>query len=83
MKLVIIGAVVAIVIALGSFFCGWSFAQKSQEVTELKTQMHEEHVELSHKLDALGTKIEAMDKKLDILVNIATRPSAYELDSKQ
>ena len=53
MKLVIIGAVVAIAIALGSFFCGWSFAQKSQEVTELKTQMNEEHVELSHKLDAL------------------------------
>lgn len=83
MKLVIIGAVVAIAIALGSFFGGWSFAQKSQEVTELKTQMHEEHVELSHKLDAFGMKIESMDKKLDILVNIATRPSAYELDSKQ
>ena len=83
MKLVIIGAVVAIAIALGSFFCGWSFAQKSQEVTELKTQMHEEHINLSHKLDALGTKMEAMDKKLDLLVNIATRPSAYELDSKQ
>ena len=45
--------------------------------------MHEEHVELSHKLDALGTKMEAMDKKLDILVNIATRLSTYELDSKQ
>ena len=45
--------------------------------------MHEEHVELAHKLDALGTKMEAMDKKLDLLVNIATRPSAYELDSKQ
>ena len=83
MKLVIIDAVVAITIALGSFFCGWSFAQKSQEVTELKTQMHEEHAELSHKLDALGMKMEAMDKKLDLLVNIATRPSAYELDSKQ
>ena len=83
MKLVIIGAVVAIAIALGSFFGGWSFAQKSQEITELKTQIHEEHVELSHKLDALGMKTEAMDKKLDLLVNIATRPSAYELDSKQ
>ena len=82
MKLVLIGAVVAIAIALGSFFGGWSFAQKSQEVTELKTQMHEEHVELSHKLDALGTKMEAMDKKLDILVNIAVRPAAYELDSR-
>ena len=46
MKLVIIGAVVAIAIALSSFFGGWSFAHKSQEVTELKTQMHEEHVEL-------------------------------------
>ena len=45
--------------------------------------MNEEHVELSHKLDALGTKMEAMDKKLDILINIAVRPSAYELDSKQ
>ena len=54
MKLVIIGAVVAIAIALGSFFGDWSFAQKSQEVTELKTQMHKEHVELAHKLDALG-----------------------------
>ena len=83
MKLVIIGAVVAIAIAFGSFFCGWSFAQKSQEITELKTQIHEEHINLSHKLDALGTKMEAMDKKLDLLVNIATRPSAYELDSKQ
>ena len=83
MKLVIIGAVVAIAIALGSFFGGWSFAQKSQEVTELKTQMHEEHVELSHKLDALGTKMEAMDKKLDILVNIAVSLSAYELDLRQ
>ena len=83
MKLVIIGAVVAISIALGSFFGGWSFAQKSQEVTELKTQMHEEHINLSHKLDTLGMKMEAMDKKLDILVNIATRPSTYELDSKQ
>ena len=83
MKLVIIGLVVAIAIALGSFFGGWSFAQKSQEVTELKTQMHEEHVELAHKLDAFGMKMEAMDKKLDILVNIATRPSAYELDSKR
>ena len=83
MKLVIIGAVVAIAIALGSFFGGWSFAQKSQEVTELKTQMNEEHVELSHKIDALGMKMEAMDKKLDILVNIAVHPSAYELDSKQ
>ena len=83
MKLVIIGAVVAIAIALGSFFGGWSFAQKSQEITELKTQIHEEHINLSHKLDALGMKIEAMDKKLDLLVNIATRPSAYELDSKQ
>ena len=58
------------------------FAQKSQEVTELKTQMREEHVELAHKLDALGMKMEAMDKKLDILVNIAVRPSAYELDSR-
>lgn len=83
MKLVIIGAVVAIAIALGSFFGGWSFAQKSQEITELKTQIHEEHINLSHKLDALGMKMEAMDKKLDLLVNIATRPSAYELDSKQ
>ena len=83
MKLVIIGAVVAAAIALCSFFGGWSFAQQSQEVTELKSQMHEEHVELAHKLDALGTKMEAMDKKLDLLVNIATRPSAYELDSKQ
>ena len=54
MKLVIIDAVVAITSALGSFFGGWSFAQKSQEVTELKTQMHKEHVELAHKLDALG-----------------------------
>lgn len=45
--------------------------------------MHEEHAELAHKLDALGMKMEAMDKKLDILVNIAVRPSAYELDSKQ
>lgn len=83
MKLAIIGLVVAAAIALGSFFGGWSFAQKSQEVTELKTQMHEEHVELSHKLDSLGMKMEAMDKKLDILVNIAVRPAAYELDSKQ
>lgn len=83
MKLVIIGLVVAAAIALGSFFGGWSFAQKSQEVTELKIQMHEEHAELAHKLDALGMKMEAMDKKLDILVNIAVRPSAYELDSKQ
>lgn len=83
MKLVIIGLVVATAIALGSFFGGWSFAQKSQEVAELKTQMHEEHVGLSHKLDALGMKMEAMDKKLDILVNIAVRPAAYELDSKQ
>lgn len=83
MKLVIIGLVVAIAIALGSFFGGWSFAQKSQEVTELKTQMHEEHVELSHKLDALGMKMEAMDKKLDILVNIAVRPSTCELDLKR
>ena len=83
MKLVIVGLVVAIAIALGSFFGGWSFAQKSQEVNELKTQMHEEHIELTHKLDALGMKMEAMDKKLDILVNIAVRPSAYELDSKQ
>ena len=81
MKLVIIGLVVAIAIALGSFLCGWSFAQKSQEVTELKTHMHEEHIELAHKLDSLGMKMEVMDKKLDILVNIATRPSAYELDS--
>ena len=83
MKLVIIGLVVAAVIAISSFFGGWSFAQKSQEVTELKTQMHKEHVELAHKLDSLGMKMEAMDKKLDILVNIATRPSAYELDSKR
>ena len=83
MKLVIIGLVVATAIALGSFFGGWSFAQKSQEVTELKTQMHEEHAELEHKLDSLGMKMEAMDKKLDILINIAVRPSAYELDSKQ
>ena len=83
MKLVIIGLVVAAAIALGSFFGGWSFARKSQEVTELNTQMNEEHVELSHKLDALGTKMEAMDKKLDILINIAVRPLAYELDSKQ
>ena len=83
MKLVIVGLVVAIAIALGSFFGGWSFAQKSQEVNELKTQMHEEHIELTHKLDALGMKMEAMDKKLDLLVNIATRPSAYELDSKR
>ena len=83
MKLVIIGAVVAIAIALGSFFGGWSFAQKSQEITELKTQIHEEHINLSHKLDALGMKMEAMDKKLDLLVNIATRPSAYELDLKR
>ena len=52
MKLVIIGLVVAAAIAIGSFFGGWSFAQKSQEVTELKTQMHKEHVELAHKLDA-------------------------------
>ena len=65
------------------FFGGWSFAQKSQEITEAKTQIHEEHINLSHKLDALGMKMEAMDKKLDLLVNIATRPSAYELDSKQ
>lgn len=83
MKLVIVGLVVAIAIALGSFFGGWSFAQKSQEVNELKTQMYEEHIELAHKLDSLGMKMEAMDKKLDILVNIATRPSAYELDSKR
>ena len=83
MKLVIIGLVIASAIALGSFFGGWYFAQKSQEVTELKTQMHEEHAELSHKLDALGMKMEAMDKKLDILVNIAVRPSAYELDSRK
>ena len=82
MKLVIIGLVVAVAIALGSFFGGWSFAQKSQEVNELKTQMHEERVELAHKLDTFGMKMEAMDKKLDILVNIATRPSAYELDSR-
>ena len=45
--------------------------------------MHEEHAELSPKLDALGMKMEAMDKKLDILVNIAVRPSAYELDSRK
>ena len=83
MKLVIIGLVVAVAIALGSFFGGWSFAQKSQEVNELKTQMHEEHVELANKLDAFGMKMEVMDKKLDILVNIATRPSAYELDLKR
>lgn len=82
MKLVIVGLVVAAAIALGSFFGGWSFAQKSQEVNELKTQMHEEHIELAHKLDSLGMKMEAMDKKLDFLVNIATRPSAYELDSR-
>ena len=56
MKFVIIGAVVAISIALGSFFGGWSFAQKSQEITELKTQIHEEHINLSHKLDTLGMK---------------------------
>ena len=83
MKLVIIGLVVAVAIAFGSFFGGWSFAQKSQEVNELKTQMHEEHVELANKLDAFGMKMEVMDKKLDILVNIATRPSAYELDLKR
>ena len=83
MKLLIIGAVVAIAIALASSFGGCSFVKNPKEVTELKSQMHEEHVEFSHKLDALGTKMEAMDKKLDLLVNIATRPSAYELDSKQ
>ena len=82
MKLVIVGLVVAIAIALGSFFGGWSFAQKSKEVNELKTQMHEEHVELAHKLDAFEMKMEAMDKKLDLLVNIAVRQSAYELDSR-
>lgn len=44
MKLVIIGAVVVVVaaaIALGSFFGGWYFAQQSQEVTELTTQILE------------------------------------------
>ena len=32
--------------------------------------------------DALGMKMEVMDKKLDLLVNIATRPLDYELDSR-
>jgi hypothetical protein len=43
--------------------------------------MHQEHTELAHRLDTLGMKMESMDKKLDILVNIATRPSSYELDA--
>lgn len=83
MKLVIVGLVVAVAIALAAFFGGWRFAQKSQEVTELKNQMHQEHTELAHQLDALSMKMDSMDKKLDLLVNIATRPSSYELDSRR
>lgn len=83
MKLVIIGIVLAIVVALVSFFGGWQFAQKSQEVHEMKIQMHDEHSAIVHKVDRLEMKLDSMDKKLDILVNIATRPTPYEIDLRK
>ena len=37
----------------------------------------------AHKIDTMSLKIDAIDKKLDTLVNTATRPSACEIDTRR
>ena len=77
-------AIVAIagLLALAAIWCESKLADH-HNISKIEAQMHQEHIELESKIDMLADKMDSMDKKLDILVKIATRPAAYELDARR
>lgn len=77
-------AIVAIagLLALAAIWCESRLADR-QSTSKIEAQMHQEHIELESKIDMLADKMDSMDKKLDILVKIATKPAAYELDARR
>lgn len=83
MKLILIGMCIAIALTIAAFFSGYFFSQNNIQVLEMKHQMHSEHTDLSYKIDNLEQKIDKIDEKLDRILNIATRPSAAEIDCRR
>ena len=77
MKLVIIGIVVGLALAIVTFMAGvWT-----QSVRDSNTKIAGMQTAIASEVSDIKAKLEKMDTKLDILVRIATSPANPDLDN--
>ena len=79
MKLVIIGIVVGLALAIVTFMAGvWT-----QSVRDSDTKIAGMQTAIASEVSDIKAKLEKMDTKLDILVRIATSPVNADLGRRQ
>ena len=77
MKLVIIGIVAGLALAIVTFMAGvWT-----QSVRDSNTKIAGMQTAIASEVSDIKAKLEKMDTKLDILVRIATSPANPDLDN--
>ena len=67
MKIALITALVLIVVFIGGLFIGMRLTQKQDAVTNSMLQE-----KIDHETTGLNSRLDSMDSKLDILLNVAT-----------
>ena len=77
MKLIIIGIVAGLALAIVTFMAGvWT-----QSVRDSDTKIAGMQTAIASKVSDIKAKLDKMDTKLDILVRIATSPANPDLDN--
>lgn len=76
MKLILIGIVTGLILAAVMFMAGiWTQSVRDTDSKNVILQ-----TEIANDISDIKGKLEKMDTKLDIIVKIATSPTAAELD---
>lgn len=76
MKLILIGIVTGLILAVVMFMAGiWTQSVRDTDSKNVILQ-----TEIANDISDIKGKLEKMDTKLDIIVKIATSPTAAELD---
>ena len=79
MKLVVIGIVVGLALAIVTFMAGvWT-----QSVRDSDTKIAGMQTAIASEVSDIKAKLDKMDTKLDILVRIATAPVNADLDCRR
>lgn len=76
MKLILIGIITGLILAVVMFMAGiWTQSVRDSDSKNVILQ-----TEIANDISDIKGKLEKMDTKLDIIVKIATSPTAAELD---
>ena len=82
-----IKVLIIVIATLATFTSGYFYANKGKELDNISNQMHTEHnqiiqnqLEIKATQSIQSTKLDSIDKKLDLLVNIAAKPYLSDLN---